>query len=297
MKKLFILGVFILASLFASLNSQAQTATAIESAIPDNSHTATEEDNTDSLETDEEDEPEPDWNISAAFKFQNRRIQNGLDVNAQRASHNTNVSLSHTSGFTASLDMSRLVNPNELSNYGYGLDYVYSLSDHFDIGATLNRTIYVSDTISALAGSSANLSIYLDYITKIGTFDLSYDKFFGLDDIQFLSLSYIDSYKMGDFRLQPNISISAGDFTIAPERLTKALAKKKTKLKPEDLAKLNQSAFGITSIVFMMKLKYDLGKGFSLALAPVLNFTKDETGKKFEGEITSYLSIGYNYDF
>lgn len=289
MKKLILLVVFIL---FANQLLQAQTSSSTESAMPDNSQTNTEEDESDSLETDEADEPEPDWNISAAFRFQNRRLQNGLDVNAQRASHNTNVSLSHSSGFTASFDMTRLVNPNELSNYGFGLDYVYSMSDHFDIGATLNQTKYANDTISAFAGSNSNLSIYLDYITKIGTFDLSYDRYFGTDNIQFLSLSYIDSYRWGDFRLQPNLSISAGEFTIPESRLAKALAKKNAKPIPT-----NKNKFGITSIVLMVKLKYDLGKGFGLALAPAYNIAKDETGKKFVGEVTSYLSIGYNYDF
>jgi len=283
---------------FTFVNLIAQTVNTQEKNNTESKSQERKNDEKESLADDDEgdsdiEEADPDWNLSAVFKFQNRRLQNGLDVNSQRASHNTGVSLSHSSGLTASFDMTRLVNPNELSNYGFGLDYVYSVNDHLDFGATLNSTKYANDTISAFAGSNANLSIYLDYITKIGTFDFSYDKYFGTDDIQFVSLSYINSYTWGDFRLQPNISVSAGEYSISSSRLAKALSKKKA----GKIIAVNKTSFGLTSFVIMLKLKYDLGKGFSLALAPAYNLAKDETGQKFVGEPTAYLSINYNYEF
>ncbi|MCX6146989.1 MAG: hypothetical protein NTW25_07020 [Candidatus Kapabacteria bacterium] len=237
------------------------------------------------------------WNAYAALKYSNKKIDRGIDESAGKGSLMQSFSIGHKSGFTLGLDVRQsLGNPILFNDQNIFLDYVFSISDKIDLGATIGKQKYATDTASAMSGTNNSFSLYTDI--KISSFylDLSFDRYSGnSESFNYFSSTLFRSFYLNSsesLKLSPMLSLTFSSYTVDSLRIVKKIAKK-----PVKPLKYQVTNFGLGSALISLKLAYKITPTIGISFTPALNYIPKRDNDSSSLDFLSYFSVYYDLDF
>ncbi len=200
------------------------------------------------------------WKCSAKAQVSSMSQRAGIDLSANKPTSSLMLKLQHDIGVYASVEgVERLSSPLLYQQTTLRAGYVYSASDEWDLSADVSLFRYPSDTLNALAGSTAALSLSADYSGDMVDCSTSLDHYFGNPASTFLSVDVSHTFVFGeqqDFSLSPDLQVCVGadKYHIKKLNLTKTLR-------------------GLNSVSIDCYANYRLGSGFSIGADPMLLFS------------------------
>jgi hypothetical protein len=294
--KLHFLLYLIIAISFASINLYCQVPDStqtepfetlesdslnIETEMDEMAESGSTEDETDTLEA------EQPWSFDATTGYVSKRIKNGTDLSNSQPLLNIGVGLSHENGFNTGIDLDkRFTGIGGLQDIAFLIGYDFSITDWFSFCADYTYTKYANDSLSAVAGSNHALSFAFDFSFNNLIFDISFDRYFGADQINYLTFTGMYLKKFGDFKILPMAGISWTSYEIKSSRLftKKGLSFKKMER-------------GLSSVNVSIKLGYDLGGGFDIFLKPGYVYSPISSLSKTTKNFIFGFGVNYSFDF
>jgi hypothetical protein len=227
------------------------------------------------------------WSLLAGANIRTRQTQQGIDISGKPV-FAQNLNLSHESGFGAYLGASQLLGTAAFQSFSAGVDYTLSLADWFDVTAGYNYYRFGSDTNNPLAGLSNSVTLGAGMLLGSLLFDVTYERGFGDDRVDYLSATVLTSSQFGDFTVSPMLSAVYASYEIETSRARslKDLLKGKGKSEKTPIV-------GLNSVIANLGMSYALTPNWSLTAAPTLLYTPQESLSKEDFSVN--FSIGVNY--
>ncbi len=248
------------------------------------------EETVDSSET----EPSKPWRVSIKAQCSSLNERKGVDLGGNAPTLELSARVMHDIGaYVSFCGTERLSSPLFYQQSTLSAGYSYDYSDNISLSADASVYGYPNDSVNALAGSPASLSLALDVAGKGLDYGFSLDHYFGNPVANYLTAAVSHDFSIGEeeaLSLTPCLSLTYGS----------------TKYK---LKKLNteKTVRGLSAATIDLYASYRLGGGFTLSADPtlVVSFQKDLL-KVFKGnlnatsKVTQFLivaSLRYSYSF
>lgn len=236
--------------------------------------------------------PETKWRLSLRSGTRTNQVQNGVALSNNQPVLDLGVRLSHDIGFYASLaGTQRLGADGFYQQTNFMAGYMFSVSSWFDLSFDYMRFMYANDLVNPLAGAQQAFSITASFYTPLVDIDLSADRYFGTDRVNYLTLYLTRFISLSDdFSIIPGASIGATSFEI------ESIRKKPRVDKP--LVR-TQTVRGLSAITTDITFNYNLGKNFTITYNPMLllAFQPDvitiKSGSSFTSQIIHSLGVRY----
>jgi hypothetical protein len=227
------------------------------------------------------------WTLLAGANIRTRQTQQGIDISGKPV-FAQNLNLSHESGFGASLGASQLLGTARFQSFSAGVDYTYSAADWLDLTAGYNYYRYATDTNNPLSGLSNSVSLGAGMLFGSLLFDVTYERGFGDDRVDYLSATALTSSQFGDLTVTPLLSAVYASYEIETTRARslKDLLKGKGSSSKSTIS-------GLNSVIANLGFSYALTPKFSLTAAPTLLYTPQESLSEEDFQVN--FSVGVNY--
>lgn len=300
-----LIKIFILLLLLVSnskskvINPQIQDISKTEFVLSDSKPEKedSEYDELDSLEA-ELDAIEENWNLYAAMKYCNKKIDRGIEETSGKGSLMQSISIGHTLGLTVGIDIRQSLGiPILYNDNNVYLDYVLPISENIELGVSYGKQSYSNEASSAMSGTNNSISIYSDIKLSSFFIDLSYDRYFGNNEyFNYYSTSILKSYYLNEdksFKISPMLSLTFSSYTVDSTKILK----KKVPLKPRKTITYQVTNFGLGSAVLSLKLAYKITPDLSFSFTPALNYIPKRGNDSSSLDFLAYFSIVYDLDF
>jgi hypothetical protein len=236
--------------------------------------------------------PETKWRLSLRSSLRTNQVQNGVALSNNQPVLDIGARLSHDIGLYASVTGTRRLGENgfyQQTNLMAG--YMVSATNWLDLSFDYMRFMYANDLVNPLAGAQQALSFTASFYTPVVDIDISADRYFGTDKVNYLTL-YLSRFisLTDDFTIIPGASIGATSFEI------ESIRKRPRADKP--LVK-TQTVRGLSAITGDITFSYNLGKSFTLTYNPMLLFAFQpdvitiKSGSSFTSQLIHTLGLRY----
>jgi hypothetical protein len=151
------------------------------------------------------------------------------------------------------------------------------------LGATATHLFFPEDTANIFSYTNNQLSLYTDYYSDGFMANVTFDNYFGDNQLMYLSGSVSYSIALAeDWKIMPMVGSAIS--------YNKVLKGKSSTLSKKQKLELSNVYAGTV-------LSYDLGKGFTAAVSARVMYSREATSNQKSTQFSAMCGVSYDLDF